>query len=1231
MSGLNIGLLNKFRQKVSADKNRYQRGDYDLDLTYITDRIVAMAFPADGVEAAYRNHIDKVALLLHENHGNHYVLYNLSNRPYEESKFLGEVINWCGFPDHHPPPLWLLFKVVHHIYDWLEKDANNVAVIHCLAGKGRTGTVIASFFLYCGLVKSLDDGLNFFAYRRSVNNWGVTGPSQLRYTTYFENILMREQMPQIEARRLLKITMNGVPEYRVSGGEKGCTPFFELYQLGVEKEYLYSNESENLTSVYAGSKQLHSFEVNYSLQGDILVQFRHRPPIYGAEPMFHLVFNVGMIKGDTLVITKFGLEKAEKDTRYPNDFSVTLTFDPHSEVELHLSDEEANRRLQLFTRKPELENQGKICFFGDDERKEGTVAIARDIGSPVRGSISVKGGWLYKRGHKVKNWKRRWFTLRGPTLSYFKNPRDLKAVGSIGLAFIQRVSYLDHTVDTWPFCFEIITHKSQYIISSPGAKEMRAWTEAIIYARNLHLHNNVTARAGLLSLKVMELTSVVHRGTVCCTIGVEDQRKSVAALEAKGSPLAESIPIFNHSFTFDITEMDSEVSVQVWEQLVAPGRQGDLSSPDRKSDSSDSEGGIASPDWNNRGGSTQRKDSRGISGGGWKGPSLRGGDSSPGVASVMGEHKRERGTRDVLLGEAHIPISQLIHEALTDTWVPLAMCKDYGGPREVSIHLSSRYESGSMEENDSRAELQFLTGRPGSRRQNSPSPSFDDDSLPGAIGWYKKGGRELAESGVEQRAFSHSDPHLHSRLGQSHSAENLSQRRPHVASLSQEVEYTESQRECGGAWVAPNSPRQAPTDVAPPPPVIVMGDERSPGKALKQSDGARQTSRPSVAFLEEDMTATTKERKKGSEEESDGGRRSPLLSVESAMDSKRLVGANRSKSVSHLVNEKLSDSSDAVGDSPLHLKVLTQVETGAHDIRHLAVVGTTLWGGDSAGAIHIWDVVHMALIDCVKAHNGPVTAMTVVDQRHVWSCSGEDIVVFDVRTRRVFKRMRRQQQKICAMIYVSAGEGHIWTGSSDLGGSRGTICIWSAKTLECKKKFEIGNSAIGCFCFSGGCVWVGTFDFILAFDCTSFQHKFQLKIGLGMIENIIAYNEQIWTCSRESSRICVWNHRTGELVETLRAHSDKVLFMHSVAGRHVWSTAADKAIVVWDLASRKALHILNGPHTDLVTQVAQVGPDVVCSSSLDRTLCFWRFSLPLEERAGARSRNASDLPSPLLA
>jgi len=69
---------------------------------------------------------------------------------------------------------------VKSIYSWLKADEKNVAVVHCLAGKGRTGTIIGGFLMYSGLFNDADEALNFFAYKRSKNTWGVTSPSQIR-------------------------------------------------------------------------------------------------------------------------------------------------------------------------------------------------------------------------------------------------------------------------------------------------------------------------------------------------------------------------------------------------------------------------------------------------------------------------------------------------------------------------------------------------------------------------------------------------------------------------------------------------------------------------------------------------------------------------------------------------------------------------------------------------------------------------------------------------------------------------------------------------------------------------------------------------------------------------------------------------------------------------------------------------------------------------------------------
>ena len=45
---------------MSGKKKRFKDDDFNLDLTYITERIIAMSFPASGVETIFRNSINDV-------------------------------------------------------------------------------------------------------------------------------------------------------------------------------------------------------------------------------------------------------------------------------------------------------------------------------------------------------------------------------------------------------------------------------------------------------------------------------------------------------------------------------------------------------------------------------------------------------------------------------------------------------------------------------------------------------------------------------------------------------------------------------------------------------------------------------------------------------------------------------------------------------------------------------------------------------------------------------------------------------------------------------------------------------------------------------------------------------------------------------------------------------------------------------------------------------------------
>ena len=75
------------RKVVAGPKNRTVWDGMDLDLTYITSRLIAMAFPASGFEKAYRNSIDDVSRYFKERHEGKYLIFNLSMRNYDYEKF----------------------------------------------------------------------------------------------------------------------------------------------------------------------------------------------------------------------------------------------------------------------------------------------------------------------------------------------------------------------------------------------------------------------------------------------------------------------------------------------------------------------------------------------------------------------------------------------------------------------------------------------------------------------------------------------------------------------------------------------------------------------------------------------------------------------------------------------------------------------------------------------------------------------------------------------------------------------------------------------------------------------------------------------------------------------------------------------------------------------------------------------------------------------------------------
>jgi len=150
--------------------------------TDITPNIIAMGYPSPDFEKLYRNPMEEVQRFLEMKHKGKYKLWNLcAERSYDKTAFHGRVEDKYQFYDHEAPKFEILVPFCRSVHQWLTQDPENVAVIHCKAGKGRTGVCISSYLLYTQFKPTAKTSLDFYAKERTKNHKGVTIPSQRRY------------------------------------------------------------------------------------------------------------------------------------------------------------------------------------------------------------------------------------------------------------------------------------------------------------------------------------------------------------------------------------------------------------------------------------------------------------------------------------------------------------------------------------------------------------------------------------------------------------------------------------------------------------------------------------------------------------------------------------------------------------------------------------------------------------------------------------------------------------------------------------------------------------------------------------------------------------------------------------------------------------------------------------------------------------------------------------------
>ncbi|XP_035206861.1 phosphatidylinositol 3,4,5-trisphosphate 3-phosphatase TPTE2-like isoform X2 [Stegodyphus dumicola] len=343
-------LVKGARQMVSQNKRRYQKDGFDLDLTYVTERVIAMSFPSYGKMSLYRNPIKEVARFLDFKHKDHYKVYNLcSEKTYDDTYFHGRVERFI-IDDHNVPSVKDMVRFVKNVREWLNQDKCNVIAVHCKGGKGRTGTMICVWLVEAGLFGSAEASLDYFGNRRtdlskSSKFQGVETPSQNRYVGYFQEIKERYNgVPPEEVNlRLRQIRINAVAGIgKGDGSDLSCEVFigrskvFECdFGLNKNCQVEYKSEADVLEVTVLNCPILH---------GDVKLRFqcssRGVPKGYENCP-FYFWFHTSFIKNNRFQVQRDYLDNPHKPKTWKvfrEKLSIELLFsspDDKLDIPLH--------------------------------------------------------------------------------------------------------------------------------------------------------------------------------------------------------------------------------------------------------------------------------------------------------------------------------------------------------------------------------------------------------------------------------------------------------------------------------------------------------------------------------------------------------------------------------------------------------------------------------------------------------------------------------------------------------------------------------------------------------------------------------------------------------------------------------------------------------------------------------------------------------------------------------
>ncbi|XP_026001958.1 auxilin isoform X2 [Maylandia zebra] len=358
--------------KVMHQVATYTKGE--LDIAYITSRIIVMTYPAESVQIGYQNHVEDIRSFLDSRHADHYTVFNLSQRNYRGAKFSNRVSE-CNWPSRQAPSLHNLFAVCKNMYNWLKQNPKNVCVITCSDGRAPSGVLVCAMFCFCHLFNNPVPAMQLLSAKRPGSGlW----PSHRRYIGYVCSMVSEKpSLPHSKPLVIKALTMSPIPCFNKQ--RSGCRPFCDVL-IGETKIFTTAQEYERMREHRVQDGKV-VFPLGVSVQGDVVVSVYHMRSTIGGRlqakvsntQIFQIQFHTGFIAPGTTMLkfNKPELDACDSPEKYPQLFHVIL------EVEVEGVDKQKDL-TPPWEQFPCKDLSPNVLFSGHQEHQD-ALAIADEM------------------------------------------------------------------------------------------------------------------------------------------------------------------------------------------------------------------------------------------------------------------------------------------------------------------------------------------------------------------------------------------------------------------------------------------------------------------------------------------------------------------------------------------------------------------------------------------------------------------------------------------------------------------------------------------------------------------------------------------------------------------------------------------------------------------------------------------------------------------------------------